>query len=126
MGGYMYGTCKKELNRINEAGKIPIIEVDSAGAFQINRNGIEANFMFIYPPSFEELRRRIGNRIESQEDFKKRIEGAITEIEAANNSVLFTNRLINDGLEKTIDQFNTLIDALYFQEISNYEKFGQL
>ena len=122
----MYGTCKKELNRLNDAGKIPIIEVNSAGAFQINKNGIEANFMFIYPPSFEELRRRIGNRIESEEDFKKRIAGAITEIEAANNSVLFTNRLINDGLEKTIDQFNTLIDALYFQEISNYEKFGQL
>lgn len=82
--------------------------------------------MFIYPPSFEELRKRIGNRIETEEEFKKRIELAITEIELANNSVLFTNRLNNDSLEKAIDQFFTLIEALYFQEISNFKKHGSL
>ena len=70
--------------------------------------------MFVYPPSFEELRKRIGNRIETEEEFKKRIELAIHEIELANNSVLFTNRLANDNLEKAIDQFFTLIEALYF------------
>lgn len=59
--------------------------------------------MFVYPPSFEELRKRIGNRIETEEEFKKRIELAITEIESANKSVLFTNRLVNDKLEKTVD-----------------------
>lgn len=59
--------------------------------------------MFIYPPSFEELRRRIGNRIETEEEFKKRIELAISEIEMANNSVLFTNRLVNDNLDKAVD-----------------------
>lgn len=75
---------------------------------------MEGNFLFVYPPSFEELRKRIGNRIETEEEFKKRIEMAITEIELANNSVLFTNRLNNDVLEKATDQFYTLIDALYF------------
>ena len=67
--------------------------------------------MYIYPPSFEELRKRIGNRIETEEEFKKRIELAITEIELANNSVLFTNRLVNDNLEKAVDQFFTLIES---------------
>ena len=51
---------------------------------------------------------------------------AITEIELANNSVLFTNRLVNDKLEKAVDQFFTLIDALYFQEINNFKKYGTL
>lgn len=51
---------------------------------------------------------------------------AITEIELANNSVLFTNRLNNDVLEKATDQFYTLIDALYFQEIDNFRKYGSL
>ena len=46
---------------------------------------------------------------------------AITEIELANNSVLFTNRLVNDNLEKAVDQFFTLIEALYFQEIKNFK-----
>jgi guanylate kinase len=88
--------------------------VDTTGAININKTGLEGNFLFIYPPSFEELRKRIGKRIETEEEFKKRIELAITEIELANNSVLFTNRLNNDNLEKAIDQFFTLIEALYF------------
>lgn len=122
----MYGTCKKELSRISAAGRIPIIEVDTQGAIAINKTGLEGNFLFVYPPSFEELRKRIGNRIETEEEFKKRIELAITEIELANNSVLFTNRLVNDSLEKAVDQFFTLIEALYFQEIDNYKKYGVL
>lgn len=114
INGELYGTCKKELMRISDAGRIPIIEVDTVGAININKTGLEGNFLFVYPPSFEELRKRIGNRIETQEEFKKRIEQAITEIELANNSVLFTNRLVNDNLEKAVDQFFTLIEALYF------------
>ena len=74
--------------------------------------------MFIYPPSFEELRKRIGNRIETEQEFKVRIKEAINQIERANNSVLFTNRLVNDELEASKDEFFTLIKALYFQEIA--------
>jgi len=40
----------------------------------------------------------------------------------ANNSVLFTNRLVNDQLDQAIDQFYTLVDALYFQEIKNLKE----
>jgi guanylate kinase len=96
------------------------------GAININKTGLEGNFLFVYPPSFEELRKRIGNRIETEEEFKARIQLAIHEIELANNSVLFTNRLNNDNLEKAIDQFFTLIEALYFQEISNFKQYGTL
>lgn len=103
-----------------------MIEVDTTGAININKTGLEGNFLFVYPPSFEELRKRIGFRIETEEEFKKRIELAITEIELANNSVLFTNRLVNDNLEKAVDQFFTLIEALYFQEIKNYKQYGTL
>ena len=126
INGFKYGTSKNELNRITQGGKIPIIEVDVRGAIEINKTGLEGNFLFLYPPSFEELRKRIGNRIETEEEFKKRIELAITEIELANNSVLFTNRIVNDKLEKAVDQFYTLIDALYFQEIKNFKKYGKL
>jgi len=81
INGHLYGTCKKELRRINDAGRIPIIEVNVKGAIDINKTGLEGNFLFVYAPSFEELRKRIGNRIETEEEFKKRIEQAITEIE---------------------------------------------
>ena len=75
---------------------------------------MEANFLFIYPPSFEELRKRIGNRIETEQEFKIRIKEAISQIEKANGSVLFTNRLVNDDLDSAKSEVFTLIKALYF------------
>jgi len=101
--GCWYGTSKAELESIKASGKIPIIEVDVEGAKEINRQALESNFLFIYPPSFEELRRRIGNRIETEQEFKIRIREAISQIEMANNSVLFTNRLVNDTIEDAKD-----------------------
>ena len=42
----------------------------------------------------------------------------------ANNSVLFTNKLVNDTIEDAKDQFFTLIKALYFQEIASKRGVG--
>lgn len=100
---HKYGTSYDELKRIKDKGKIPIIEVDVEGAIELNAKALEGNYLFIYPPSFEELRKRIGNRIEDEAAFKIRIADAIKQIELANNSVLFTNRLVNEKLESAID-----------------------
>ena len=71
--GSLYGTTFAELERIKAKGKIPLIEVDVQGAIKINERAIEGNFLFIYPPSFEELRNRLGTRTETEEQFKLRI-----------------------------------------------------
>ena len=124
--GHQYGTSKQEIQRIKDEGKIPYIEVNFKGANGLK--SIAANFVYLYPPDIEELRRRIANRTEDTEElFKMRIELAIKEIEMANNSVLFTNHIINDELEKADQQLCTLIEALYFQELKDrrgeeYEK----
>ena len=116
--GNRYGTSREELKKIEDEGKIPYIEVDFNGANGLK--SIAANFVFLYPPSIEELRRRIANRTEDTEElFKKRLELAIKEIEMANNAVLFTNRITNDALDKAEQQICTLIEALYFQELKD-------
>jgi guanylate kinase len=125
INGHLYGTTYAELERIKAKGKIPLIEVDVRGAIKVNERAIEGNFLFIYPPSFEELRDRLGKRLETEEEFKLRIQNALKEIEMANNSVLFTNRLVNDDLEQATDQFYTLIEALYFQELKNLKEKSQ-
>jgi len=99
INGHLYGTTYAELERIKAKGKIPLIEVDVKGAIKINERAIEGNFLFVYPPSFEELRDRLGQRIETEEEFKLRIQNALKEIELANNSVLFTNRLVNADID---------------------------
>lgn len=73
------------------------------GAIELNAKALEGNFLFIYPPSFDELRKRIGNRKETESEFKIRVADAIKQVELANNSVLFTNRLVNEGLDSAID-----------------------
>ena len=73
VNGHMYGTTYAELERIKLKGKIPLIEVDVKGGIKINERAIEGNFLFIYPPSFEELRKRLGTRVETEEEFKQRI-----------------------------------------------------
>ena len=103
VNGNLYGTTYQELERIKAKGKIPIIEVDVQGAIKINEKAIEGNFLFVYPPSFDELRKRLGTRLETEEEFKLRIQNALKEIEHANNSVLFTSRLVNDELDKALD-----------------------
>lgn len=112
--GNLYGTTHEEIQRIEKSGKIPIIEVNTQGALKINEKAIEGNFLFVYPPSFEELRKRIGERKETEDEFKLRVQNAIKEIEFANSKVLFTNKLVNDTLDQAVDQFQTLIEALYF------------
>jgi len=54
-----------------------VIEVDVQGAIDLNKMALEGNYLFVYPPSFEELRKRIGNRIEDEAAFKIRIADAI-------------------------------------------------
>ena len=125
MNGNLYGTSYKELERIQQTGKIPIIEVNVQGAIKINEKAVEGNYLFVYPPNFDELRKRLGSRRETEEQFKLRIQSAIKEIELANNSVLFTNRLVNDKLELAIDQFQTLIEAKYFQEIKKIRELRE-
>ena len=71
--GHLYGTTFEEIKRIEATSKIPIIEVNTQGALKINERAIEGNFLFVYPPSFEELRKRIGQRQETEDEFKLRV-----------------------------------------------------
>lgn len=114
--GHKYATPQSEMDRVIEANKIPLIEVDFKGANSLK--SVAANFLFIYPPSIQDLRHRLAARSDiTEEQFKMRIAKAIKEIELSNNAVLFTNRIVNDELSKTKAQLETLIEALYFQEL---------
>ena len=102
--GHQYGLSYSTLKEVESQELIPIIATDVDGALNLNKKSFEANFLFIYPPSFEELRRRLGvARKETEQEFKVRIKEAIKEIEKANNSVLFTNRLVNDKEDDAVD-----------------------
>jgi len=79
--GNYYGTPKKYVLDKMACGKNVILEIDVQGAKKVKQSFPDAVFIFIMPPSFEELRNRIIRRgTESPEDIDKRMSNAYDEI----------------------------------------------
>ena len=112
--GNIYGTPKSEIQRIVKAHKICIIEIEVFGAQKISKSNLETNFMFIYPPSTEELKTRITKRgTETPEAIKTRLTNSLKELEIANNSPLYRYKLINGDLQSSYNKFKEMIMTIY-------------
>ncbi len=96
---YYYGTLRSEIERIRNAGKIPLFDVDVRGGINLKKIfGDDALSVFIMPPSVEELRRRLVLRgTDTSEQIAMRVEKAASEILLAEH---FDTVVINDNLEK--------------------------
>ncbi len=97
--GIFYGTLKSEIDRIWEAGKNVLFDVDVEGGISLTKYfGEKALAIFIQPPSIEELKKRLRKRgTETEEKIKQRIEKAAKEMEY---SKWFDTIVVNDDLEK--------------------------
>ncbi len=107
--GKYYGTLKSELERIWNQGKLPLVDIDVQGALNIqNKNQLDSLSIFIQAPSMEELEKRLRLRgTESEETIKERLAKAKGELTYAN---LFDSIVVNDDLEKAIQNTTTIID----------------
>ena len=103
-----YGTLKQEVERIWNAGKVVIFDVDVKGGVALkNYFGEKALSIFIMPPSVEELERRlIGRNTDTPEVIKTRVEKAEEEM-AYNNQ--FDEVIINTVLDDAKVQTEALI-----------------
>jgi len=79
--GNLYGTPKKDIEMALSQGRDVILEKDVQGARTLRKVFPEGIFIFILPPSFDELKRRMEARgTESEEDKRVRLESARDEI----------------------------------------------
>ena len=121
--GNYYGTPREPVERAIANGQDMVIEVDVNGAAQIREKMPEAVSIFIMPPSFAELKRRLSGRgTESEELIQKRLTSALGEIKRAAEydyivvnediaaaaddimSVILSSRLKTDRQTKIIDE----------------------
>lgn len=108
-----YGTPREPVERAVTAGKDIIIEVDVNGAAQIRKKMPEAVSIFIMPPSFEELKRRlIGRGTESEELTEKRLNSALCEIKRA---VEYDYIIVNDNITAAADDILAVILSAGFK-----------
>ncbi|NLI56782.1 guanylate kinase [bacterium] len=108
---YYYGTSKEfVLNNLND-NKDVILEIEIQGAKKIREIYDKKNviFIFIVPPDFKELERRIMNRKrgETEEEIKKRMNFAKKEIEESKN---YDYIIINDNINKAVKKIVNIIN----------------
>ena len=101
--GRFYGTLKKEIERIREAGKNVILDIDVKGGINVKHiYGDDALSIFIMPPSVEILRQRLESRgTETPEAIAERVGKAEYEISFAQE---FDCSIINDNLSLAVEQ----------------------
>jgi len=88
---------KAELDRAQNQGKHLLLEIDLQGARQVEVSLPAAISIFIQPPSWEELERRLRSRAtETESEIQTRLTTARRELEAANE---FDFQLVNEDLE---------------------------
>lgn len=108
--GNYYGTPKAPVIAATEAGCDIIIEVDVNGAENIRKNLPEVKSIFIMPPSFEELKRRLcGRGTETEEVIEQRMNAALDEIKRATE---YDYIVVNDDIEVAVDDIISIIRSL--------------
>tara|TARA_Y100001968_G_scaffold278441_1_gene273774 strand:+ start:5934 stop:6488 length:555 start_codon:yes stop_codon:yes gene_type:complete len=106
--GNFYGTPIDELNKKLNEGKSVLLEIELEGARQVRNSFSDACQIFIAPPSFDELERRIRGRGTDQEDaIKRRLNRAREELNAQKE---FDVVIINDNLEESVIEIENLIN----------------
>lgn len=97
--GIFYGTLKREVERIRNAGKHVIFDVDVVGGVNIkNYYGRDALAVFVKPPSVDELRTRLENRsTETKDKINMRIAKAEHELTYESR---FDAVVVNDNVEE--------------------------
>jgi guanylate kinase len=105
-----YGTLKSEIERVWENGNTVIFDVDVIGGLNLKRIfGDNALAIFVQPPSYDELEKRLRHRsTETEEKIQQRMSKAITELSHAED---FDQILVNDNLEKAFIESEKLVKA---------------
>ena len=102
--GNYYGSPKKPIMDAISSGKDAVLEVDVNGAAQVRRAMPEAISIFIMPPSYAELHRRLSGRgTESEEVIAARMKTALEEIgRAAEYDFIVVNDVLSDAVDDLI------------------------
>ncbi|NLV75733.1 MAG: guanylate kinase [Tissierellia bacterium] len=104
-----YGTPKKFVIDNIGKGEIVLLEIDVQGALQIKSVYPEAVFIFILPPSMEELKNRIIKRgTETKKDIDIRLKNALKELKFVDEYDYF---VINDKVSDAVENIEAIITA---------------
>ena len=107
--GNLYGTCAEDAERELAAGRDLVLVIDVQGARQVRRSCAGTVGVFVMPPSFEVLERRLrGRSKDSEEAMQRRLQTARDEVAAF---VEYEYVIVNDELDACVDRLRSIVLA---------------
>jgi guanylate kinase len=108
--GRYYGTSVEAVESVRRAGRICVLDIDVQGVRKVKRSSLSPHYVFVAPPSPEELERRLrGRGTEGEEQIRTRLANARAELEygreAGNFHRVFVNADLKECLESMVRQF---------------------
>ncbi|KAI9005051.1 P-loop containing nucleoside triphosphate hydrolase protein [Hyaloraphidium curvatum] len=113
--GNLYGTSIKAIKDVQNEGRICVLDVESNGVKSIKNTDLGAKYLFIMPPNFETLERRLrGRQTETEEAIQKRLATAQTEIDYAKQDGVYDTIIVNDDLETAYKSLLEFVEETWF------------
>lgn len=107
--GNFYGTPKSNVEKLLDDGKDVILEIDIQGALKVKENFDDGTFIFILPPSMEELKQRIIKRgSETPESLMTRFKSAYQELNFISK---YNYAVVNDTVDTAVSKVESIIAA---------------
>ncbi|KAI1769079.1 THO complex subunit 1 transcription elongation factor-domain-containing protein [Hypoxylon sp. FL1150] len=107
--GFEYGTNRNLALALEESGKVPIVELDREGIQMAKDNGYNARFIFISPPTTEELETRLKKAGVSEEHIPSVLKTSEEDIEYSKSEGQYDTTINNDDLEEAYKQLEAFI-----------------
>ncbi len=118
--GYRYGTPLKPVMNMLEQGLDILLDVDSQGAKAVMSKLADCVTVFILPPSFVELERRLRARnTEAEEEICRRLFNARNELEQLNR---YRYAIINDDVNTAYEQLTAIVTAERLNTVRYFPK----
>ncbi len=107
--GNLYGTAAAEVERMLAGGQDVVLVIDVQGARQVRQRGTDHTAVFVMPPSFQVLERRLrGRSTEPEAALQRRLETARAEVSSYRE---YDYVVVNDDLESTVVRLQEIIAA---------------
>jgi len=122
--GNCYGTARKTLEGALAAGQDLLLEIDWQGAAQLREHGIDGVYIFVLPPGFDELRKRLeGRGTDSSDIIERRLVNARRELAEA---FRYDYQVINDDFAQALEEFKAIVVAEHCRSSRQRGRFKKL
>lgn len=119
--GNFYGTPLNKIEERLNRGEDILLEIDVQGALNVKRKCPDGVYIFLLPPSLEELKNRIeGRGTETAESLARRLRNAVAEIKIG---LEYDYAVVNDTIDNAVEQIKAILTAERLKVARNADKF---